>query len=71
MSDKREVNDLKAIRRVVKHLNREWIVEGCGDYPAKMGCASCEAIDLKKRLQSLACEVLENAGQDTQEVAKW
>lgn len=71
MSDKREMNDLKAIRRVIKHLNREWIVEGCGDFPAKMGCASCHAIDLKQHLQALACEIIENDGRDPAEVANW
>ncbi len=69
--EKHETKALKSIQRVIQYLNSDWIVESCGDYAAKMGCASCYAMDLKTHLKTLAIEILENDGQDPYFVAKW
>lgn len=58
-ADDREA--LAAIARVQKHLRDAWIVDECRERPS-IGCASCEMIDLERRLEMLATEIKENAG---------
>lgn len=58
-ADDREA--LAAIARVQKHLRDAWIVDECRESPS-IGCASCEMIDLEKRLEMLATDIKENAG---------
>ncbi len=52
---------LAAIARVQRHLRDAWIVDECRENPS-IGCASCDMIDLEKRLEMLATEIKENAG---------
>lgn len=43
----------KAIEVVKAHLDQEWISQGCEENHA-FGCASCQAVLLKKQLDGLS-----------------
>ena len=51
---------LAAITTVQKHLDTEWISEGCFEHQA-FGCASCRAVVLRKELTLLADYLIEDA----------
>lgn len=57
---KDEVGIMRAIQIVGAYLDAEFIVEGCREN-RMMGCASCEAVDLRDKLAMLAHEIMDDA----------
>ena len=47
---------LAAIARVRRHLAEQWISDSCRDHQV-MFCASCQMVDLDRRLEMLESEV--------------
>lgn len=52
---------LAAINTIKAHLDADWISEGCGIEYHVMGCASCQAVHLKRELDGLASFLDENS----------
>jgi hypothetical protein len=50
---------LDAIEIIQRHLDEDWIAEGCND-ERSFGCASCHAVMLRTELQMLADAITEN-----------
>lgn len=59
MADAPEI--MRAIQIVGEYLTKEFIVEECADNPPVMGCASCQAIDLRAKLAALSREIMDDA----------
>lgn len=59
--DQQSVEALKAISVLSKYLAEQWIAEGCRTN-AQWGCASCEAVELDRKLQMLAADIRFSAG---------
>lgn len=71
MSDTRAVRQVEEIRKVVEILDKDWIVEGCGDAVPNMTCASCRAIGIRRDLQMLALAIYENDALDPSMILEW
>jgi hypothetical protein len=50
---------LAAIEVVKRHLDNDWISEGCFEHQS-FGCASCRAVALRKELTLLADYLIED-----------
>lgn len=61
MNEPTNAEILAAIDIIKVHLDKDWISEGCGEKEHVMGCASCEAVHLKRQLEGLASFIDESS----------
>jgi len=54
MSEPTDAEVIAAIEVVKAHLDKDWISKGCGIESHVLGCASCQAVQLKRQLAGLA-----------------
>lgn len=54
MSDPTHTEVYAAIEVIKAHLDKDWISEGCSIQSHVLGCASCQAVQLKRQLAGLA-----------------